>query len=61
MHVTSYFIIDFQSARYLSMLKEGTEITSIDDIGTVAQQSDTEEQITLQNLMVIRVPHTRLS
>ena len=51
----NFIIRDFQSTRYLSMSKEGTEITSIDDVGTVAQQSDTEEVITLQNVMVIGV------
>ena len=56
----NFTIRDFQSTRYLSMSKEGTEITSIDDIGTVAQQSDTEEVITLENVMVIGVPHLNI-
>ena len=42
----------------ISMSKEGSEITFI---GTMAQQSDTGEEITLQNVTVIRVPHMRLS
>ena len=53
----NFIIRDYQSARYLSISKEGTEITSIDDIGTVAQQSNAEEVITLQNVTVIGVPH----
>ena len=51
----NFTIRDFQSTRYLSMSKEGTEITS-----TVAQQSDTEEVITLENVMVIGVPHLNI-
>jgi hypothetical protein len=36
---------EFQSTKYLSMPKEGTEISVIDDIGTVAQQTNSEEDI----------------
>ena len=44
----NFIIRDYQSARYLSMSKDGTEITSIEDI---AELPDAEEVITLERIL----------
>ena len=47
----------YQSAKYLSMGGDATEIVPIEDIGVVATASDGEEEITLHNVTIIGVPH----
>ena len=44
---------DFQSTKYLSMCKEGTEIILIDDIGVVAEQSDDQDEFVIKNVTII--------
>ena len=48
----------YQSAKYLSMGGDATEIVPIEDIGVVATASDNdgEEEITLHNVTIIGVP-----
>ena len=41
----NFIVREFQSTKYLSMSKEGTEIILIDDIGVVAEQSDDQDEI----------------
>ena len=49
---------EFQSTKYFSMLKEGTDISLIDVIGTVAQQTNSEEELlVIENVTIIEV-HT---
>ena len=43
--------------KYLSMLKVATEVTPIDDIRVVVEQADTKDEVTVQNVTIIGVPH----
>ncbi len=52
----NFIIREFQALRYLSMTR-AADVTRIEDIGDVAQQVDMEETLTLQNVMVVGVPH----
>ena len=55
----NFVVREFQSTKYLSMPKEGTEIVEIDDIGDVAKDfgSSEEEILVLQNVTVVGVPY----
>ena len=46
--------------KYLSMSKVATEVTPIDDIGVVVEQADTEDEVTVQNVTIIGVPHLNI-
>ena len=43
--------------KYLSMLKVATEVTPVDDIRVVVEQADTKDEVTVQNVTIIGVPH----
>ena len=53
----NFLVREYQSRKYLSMSKVATEVTPIDDIGVVVEQADTEDEVTIQNVTIIGVPH----
>ena len=40
---------EYQSTKYLTMAKEGSEIISIEDIGAVAEQGDRDDEVWVIN------------
>ena len=52
----NFMIREFQGTKYLTMAKEGSEITAIDDIGCVKEQKSEEELLVINNVAIVGVP-----
>ncbi len=49
---------EYQSTKYFTMAKEGSEIIPIEDIGTVAEQGDRYDELwVIKNVTVAGVPY----
>lgn len=54
----NFIVKKYQSTNYLTMSREGTEITLIEDIGNVAESiDDLDEIIEIKDVLIVGVPH----
>ena len=54
----NFMVREYQSTKYLTMAKEGSEIIPIEDIGAVAEQGDRDDELwVINNVTVAGVPY----
>ena len=54
----NFMVREYQSTRYLTMAKEGSEIIPIENIGAVAEQADRDDELwVINNVTVAGVPY----
>ena len=54
----NFIVQEYQSTKYLTMAKEGSEIIPIEDIGAVAEQGDKDDELwVINNVTVAGVPY----
>ncbi|CAI8048722.1 hypothetical protein GBAR_LOCUS26852 [Geodia barretti] len=54
----NFMVREYQSTKYLTMAKEGSEIIRIEDIGAVIEQGDRDDELwVINNVTVASVPY----
>ena len=54
----NFMVREYQSTKYLTMAKEGSEIIRIEDIGAVIEQGDRDDELwVMNNVTVASVPY----
>ena len=54
----NFMIREFQGTKYLTMVREGSEIIEIDDIGSLVEGSEEEEELMeIKNVAIVGVPY----